>query len=103
MQMGKILDAFADDELSVNPSLYNGSARYRQAVDKMCEAAEALEAKLNDEEKKLFEQFRDAQGDESHLYQVDVFSRGFRIAVLMLFEVFAAGKDEFILSKSPDQ
>lgn len=101
--MGKILDAFADDELSVNPSIYNGNAKYRQAVDKMYKTAEALEAKLNDEEKELFEQFRDAQGDESHLYQVDVFSRGFRIAVLMLFEVFAAGKDEFILSKGANE
>lgn len=97
--MGKILDAFADDELTVNPSLYRGKPEYRKAVDTMYKISEELNAKLNDEEKKLFEQFRDAQADENHLYQLDVFNRGFRIAVLMLFEVFAAGKDEFILSK----
>lgn len=97
--MGKILDAFADDELCVNPPTYKGSPKYREAVDTMYKIAEALETKLNDEEKELFEQFRDAQADENHLYQLDVFQRGFRIAVLMLFEVFAAGKDEFILSK----
>lgn len=101
--MGKILDAFADDELCVNPPTYKGSPKYREAVDTMYKIAEALETKLNDEEKELFEQFRDAQADENHLYQLDVFQRGFRIAVLMLFEVFAAGKDEFILSKGANE
>lgn len=101
--MGKILDAFANDELCVNPSTYKGSPEYMKAVDNMYKTSEALEAKLNDEEKKLFEQFCDAQGDENHLYQLDVFNRGFRIAVLMLFEVFAAGKDEFILGKGANE
>ena len=97
--MGKILDAFADDELCVNPTTYKGSREYRKAIDTMYKTAEELAAKLNDEEKKLFEQFRDAQADENHLYQLDVFKRGFRIAVFMLFEVFAAGEDEFIISQ----
>ena len=42
--------------------------------------AEALEAKLNVEEKELFEKFCNAQDDEGHLYQVETFIRGFRIA-----------------------
>ena len=101
--MGKILDAFADDELCVNPTTYKGSREYRKAIDTMYKTAEGLAANLNDEEKKLFEQFRDAQADENHLYQLDVFNRGFRIAVLMLFEVFAAGEDEFILSQGANE
>lgn len=101
--MGKILDAFANDELCVTPTTYKGNPKYREAIETMYKTSEALEAKLNDEEKKLFEQFCDAQGDESHFYQLDVFSRGFRIAVLILFEVFAAGKDEFILSKGANE
>lgn len=101
--MGKILDAFADDELCVNPTTYKGSREYRKAIDTMYKTAEELAANLNDEEKKLFEQFRDAQADENHLYQLDVFKRGFRIAVLMLFEVFAAGEDEFILSQEANE
>ena len=101
--MGKILDAFADDELCVNPTTYKGSREYRKAIDTMYKTAEELAAKLNDEEKKLFEQFRDAQADENHLYQLDAFKRGFRIAVLMLFEVFAAGEDEFILSQGANE
>lgn len=101
--MGKILDAFAEDELCVTPSIYRGSPEYKKAVDTTYKIAEALDAKLNDEEKVLFEQFCDAREEEGHLYQLDVFKRGFRIAVLMLFEVFAAGKDEFILSKGTNK
>ena len=83
--------------------LFRSSREYRKAIDTMYKTAEELAAKLNDEEKKLFEQFRDAQADENHLYQLDVFKRGFRIAVLMLFEVFAAGEDEFILSQGANE
>ena len=101
--MGNILDAFADDELSVNPSTYKGSPQKQESCDTMYKTAEELETKLNDEEKKLFVQFRDAKADENHLYQLDVFKRGFRIAVLMLFEVFAAGKDKFILTKGMNE
>lgn len=101
--MVKILDAFADDELCVNPTTYKGSREYRKAVDTMHKTAEELAANLNDKEKKLFEQFRDAQADGNHIYQLDVFKRGFRIAVLMLFEVFAASEDEFILSQEANE
>ena len=102
MYMGRILDAFANDELTVNPAIYKGSSEYRKAVHTLYKTSEILETKLNEEEKKLFEQFCNARDDEDHLYQLDVFNRGFRIAVLMLFEVFAAGKDEFILGKGDE-
>ena len=68
----------------------------------MCETAEALEAKLDDGEKELFEKFCNAQDDEGHLYQVETFIRGFRIAALMLFEVFAAGDADFISGKETE-
>jgi len=75
--MGKILDAFADDELTVNPMIYKGRPKYQKTVDTLYKTSEAPEEKLNDEEKKLFEEFRDAREDENHLYQVDVFKRAF--------------------------
>ena len=87
--MIKILEAFADDNLCINPTNYKGSPEYRKAFKLMCKSAEELENKLNDEEKKLFEQFRDAQADESCIYNVDRFVRGYRVGVLIMFEVFA--------------
>lgn len=99
--MNEILEAFADDNLSINPMIYRGSPKYRKAIKIMHETAEALDGKLNDEEKKLFEQFRDAQSEESHIYDVDRFIRGYRIGVLMMFEVFA-GTTDLIIGKESE-
>ena len=81
--MNRILEAFAEDNLAINPTTYRGNHEYRKAIKAMYETAETLDTKLNDEEKELFEQFRDAQSDESHIYQVDRFIRA-----LMMIEVF---------------
>lgn len=96
--MNRILEALANDNLCVNPTTYKGNAEYRKAIKAMYETAEELDKKLNDEEKKTFEQFRDAQSDESHIYQVDKFVRGYRLGVLMMFEVFA-GTSDFIIGE----
>ena len=59
----------------------------------MCKTAEALDARLDDEGKKLLEQLSDAQMDESHLYAVDQFVRGYRIGMLMMLEVLGGASD----------
>lgn len=99
--MNKILEAFADDNLSVNPSIYRGNAKYRKALKTMYETAETLEGKLNDDEKKLFQQFCDAQSDESYIHELDKFIRGYRIGVLMMVEVFT-GTSDFIPNKEDE-
>lgn len=99
--MNKILEAFAVDNLSVNPAIYRGNSKYRKAIKAMYETAETLEGKLNDEEKQLFEQFCDAQSEESYIYELDKFIRGYRIGVLMMVEVFTETSD-FILNKEDE-
>lgn len=100
--MSKILEALADDNLCINPTTYKGPPEYRKAVNVMYHTAEELDKKLNDEEKKIFEKFRDAQSDESHICEVDRFIRGYRLGVLMMFEVFA-GTSDFFYSKEADE
>lgn len=94
--MTKILEAFANDNLCINPTTYKGNPEYKKAVKTMYETVEALEAKLNSEEKELFKRFSDAQADESHLYAVDHFVRGYRIGVLMMCEVFTGTTGLFL-------
>ena len=79
-----ILEAFANETLCVIPTVYKGNAAYKKALRAMCKTAEALDARLDDEGKKLLEQLSDAQMDESHLYAVDQFVRGYRIGMLMM-------------------
>ncbi|CUX74781.1 DUF6809 family protein [Enterocloster clostridioformis] len=86
--MNRILEAFAEDNLAINPTTYRGNHEYMKAIKVMYKTAETLDTKLNDEEKKLFEQFRDAQSDGNHIYEVDRFIRGYRVGVLMMVEVF---------------
>lgn len=97
--MGKILEAFVNDNLHVNPGSYKGNDEYKETVKTMYETAVKLESKLNGEEKELFEQFCEAREKEAHLYQVEMGIRGVRIAVLLLFEIFASGKADFICDK----
>lgn len=93
--MGKILEALGDDNLCINPTFYHGPPEYNEAIKIMYEAAETLKTKLNDEEKKLFDQYCDAQSDANHIYQVDRFVRGYRLGVLMMVEVFTGTADFF--------
>ena len=97
--MNSILEALAEDNLCVNPTIYEGSPEYIKAIDTMYRIAEGLSSKLNEDEKTLFEEYQDAKDEVSHLYQTETFIRGFRVAFLMLFEVFAAGKADFIPSQ----
>lgn len=99
--MNRILQALAEDNLCINPSTYKGTPQYRKAIKAMCKAGEALEGKLNDEEKELFIQYSDAQADESQLYAAERFIRGYRLGAMMMCEVFA-GTSDLILSKESE-
>lgn len=102
----KILEALGDDNLCINPTFYNGPPKYEEAIKVMYKTAETLEKKLNEEEKKIFDQFCDAQSDANHIYQVDRFVCGYRLGVLMMVEVFSGTSDFFlqeeaVYNKSP--
>ena len=47
--MNRILEAFAEDNLAINPTTYRGNHEYRKAIKAMYETAETLDTKLNDE------------------------------------------------------
>lgn len=100
--MNTILEAFAEDNLCITPAVYEGSPEYRKAIDTMFKTAETLGKKLNDDEKELFDLYQDAKDEVSHLYQTEKFIRGFRVAVHMLFEVFAAGTTDLIIDQNKE-
>lgn len=93
--MNKILEALANDNLCINPTTYKKGTEYARAVKTTYETAEELDKKLNEEERKLFMQFQDSHTEAEHLYAVDRFVRGFRVAVLMMFEVFTENDSLF--------
>lgn len=85
--MGNILKAMATDHLCVEPAVYNGSPEYQKARTRYCTLGEKLAEKLNEEEKKILEEYSAAQTTESLLYGNDRFIKGFRLGILMMMEV----------------
>lgn len=91
--MQTILEAFATENLSVEPVILEGGTEYQRARNLYADLGEQLLAKLNEEEKELLEKYTDAVADENHLYSVERFIDGYRLGVLMTMEVFTGGRD----------
>lgn len=86
--MGKILDAFVDDQLHVNAVIEKRTKHHQH----LCEQVEVLhgklEKRLNDEDRELLQKFADTYFDESCCDAHNSFVRGYRLGVLMTMEVF---------------
>ena len=87
--MGRILEAFAGDELHVIPSDETRSPKRQKLCDKVCELREKLEEKLNNEEKVLLNELMDTVADENCCYAQSKFIRGYRLGVLMTMEIMS--------------
>lgn len=85
--MGKILEAIANDRLCVAPDIYRGSQKYQKVRNLYCTLGDRLLERLDEEGKKLFEEYSDAQLSESSLHEDARFIRGFRLGVLMMVEI----------------
>ena len=94
--MGKILEAIATDHLCVEPPIYEGDSKFNRARNRYCTLGEMLLEKLNEEERKLLDDYSTAQTEESLLYGNDRFVKGFRLGVLMMMEVIT-DEDDLIL------
>lgn len=94
--MGKILEAIATDHLCVEPPIYEGDSKFNRARNRYCTLGEKLLEKLNDEERKMLDDYSTAQTEESLLYGNDRFVKGFRLGVLMMMEVIT-DEDDLIL------
>lgn len=86
--MGKILTAFADENLVVDPIYYKGNAEYQRALTTVFNLSEELDKQLKKKEKKKLEQFRDAIETLNQMFALDRFIDGYRLGVLMTTEVF---------------
>ena len=87
--MGRILEAFAEDQLHVIPSDEIQSPKHQKLFDRVCKLQEKLEEKLNSEEKNLLNDLMDAVAEENSCYAQNRFIRGYRLGVLMTMEVMS--------------
>ena len=93
--MGKILDAFANNELYTVEIIEKRSPKRQKLVGKSQKFYNKLIQKCNEEEKEILEQLLDAVYDESLCCAQENFVRGYCLGVMMITEVFSE-KDTFL-------
>ena len=96
--MGKILDAFSDEQLLVNAVTEKRSPVHQKYCEQVCAFHKKLEEKLNEEQKKLLEQLLDAMENEHNCDAQNRFIRGYSLGVLMATEVMEE-RDKFLIEE----
>lgn len=86
--MGKMLEAFANDDLLPGTRFFKRDSEFGRALKRLTDAESALLASLGESEKKLFVEMAGAQSLVNALTSTKRFVDGYKIGVLMTTEVF---------------
>ena len=93
--MGKILDAFAENELYTTEVIEKRSPQRQRLIENTNEIHRKLEQNLNSEDNELLEQLLEVIFDESYCYAQANFIRGYRLGIFMATEIFSE-QDSFL-------
>ena len=96
--MGKILDAFSDEQLLVNAVTEKRSPMHQKYCEQVCDFHAKLEEKLNEEQRGLLAQLLDAMENEHNCDAQNRFIRGYSLGVLMATEVMEE-RDKFLIEE----
>ena len=94
--MGKILDAFSNEQLLVNAVAEKRTPIHQRYCEQVSEYHAKLEEKLNDEQKELLKKLLDALEDDFNCDAHNRFVRGYSLGVLMATEVMEE-RDKFFI------
>ena len=96
--MGKILDAFTDEQLLVNAVTEKRSPTHQKYCEQVCAFHKELEETLNEEQTGLLEKLLDAVENEHNCDAQNRFIRGYSLGVLMATEVMEE-RDKFLIEE----
>lgn len=96
--MGRILQAFAEEGLIVEPSKEWRTPEHQKACEYASELVDGFEEHLNAGEKEQFEKVLDAIAEEQRHCLMGSFARGYSLGVLMMLEVMEY-KESFLIEK----
>ena len=71
---------------------FKRNSQYGRALDESADAADRLIAVLSEEQKKLFEEYMDAQREVMVLTDAETFIYGFRIGAKIMMDVLTDGE-----------
>ncbi|MCL2674348.1 MAG: hypothetical protein FWE92_03340 [Defluviitaleaceae bacterium] len=86
--MRSVLEEFAYGNISPEVQTFKRNSKYGQAMATLCSTEEQLISRLNDEEKDIFQEHIDAQGEVNQLTAVRNLVYGYKLGVLMTAEAF---------------
>ena len=70
-----------------NERFFKRNSQYAKALDEVVKVGDALTAKLNEDEKKLFEDFMDAQREVTVLTDCETFCYAFKLGAKIMLDV----------------
>lgn len=97
--MNSILEEFANGNISPAPRYFKRDSPYGRALEELCDKEEALLARLNEEEKALFQAFEDSQMEVNSLSATSNFIYGYKLGLLLTAEAFFT-KDDLLTGEA---
>ncbi len=86
--MKSILEELYMGNIRFDAGYYGQNSPFVKAAERKLDSMEKLAASLNEAEKKLFEQYCDAQGDIEDITRYDTFTSALKFGILLMIEIF---------------
>ena len=99
--MTRILEALYSGNLLVEPVIENRSPEHQKAIETAHRLTEALNEKLNAEERKMLDSVTEAMNEESDYFAAERFARGYCLGALMMLEVMEK-REELLIPPQED-
>ena len=88
----QILEDLYLGDIRPNERFFKRNGQYAKALDEVVKVGETLSASLNEEQKKLFEDFMDAQREVTVLTDCETFCYAFKLGVKIMLDVLTDGQ-----------
>ena len=82
-----ILEDLYLGDIRPNERFFKRSSQYAKALDEVVKVGDALTVSLNEEEKKLFEDYMDAQREVNVLTDCETFCMAFKLGAKIMMDV----------------
>ena len=88
----QILEDLYVGDVRPNERFFMRNSQYAKALDEVVKVGDALTASLNEEEKKLFEDYMDAQREVTVLTDCETFCYAFKLGAKIMLDVLTDGQ-----------
>ena len=86
--MPSILEELYHGNIGFDSRWYKSDSPFSKAARIQHDSMEALMATLEDSEKELFEQYREARGDIEGITRYDTYAESLKFGILLMIELF---------------